>query len=275
MGGNQTKMKQTIDKKTLNKSVTNMMKANSQNVSNSASINQTIDIDFTNATLNKCPLMARNQAVSNQSATAELSSEQISDMSTKIQDQLENQIKQSVKQSSDAGLSVNNDNTDIQIRQEVKNVTEKTFSSTNVQNIKNNLFTNQGNGFSFSGTMNCDGEKVEINNDFVNDQVAKGLIEDLQQNIDTNEILSSLVTELDKAVDQENKGVFGAIESLLGMGNMAILASVLCVCIVCSVIAGMALSPAGQRTMNKGANLAVSKANMMGGPSMALKKFRK
>ena len=145
---------------------------------------------------------------------------------------------------------------------EIKNIVKNTFETNNLIEVISEVINIQ------EGKVNvkkCNG-KLNFKQNVVAELMAEAITKSLTSSIADSEVLNKLSASTKGDQKTENKGIADIVgtffDGLAGPMKYAIIASVVCVCLIVVLVAAMALSPAGQKSMT---NMSGAAASRFGG----------
>jgi hypothetical protein len=277
MGGSSSKSAVQQTNEFFNKTTNTFMSENSQNVA--ASALNTNTLLFPRAMFKNCRTTINQTIDSDVVATGQMTTENIQDLTTKLQNDAKAAIDNAATQNTGfLSPTVANSATAVSdLKTTVTNVIDNTMKSSTVQSIFANaqnknfadfsdLYYECDSAFKTPGSCNA---KDSTGCDFVVDQnikskvVAKGVADAITKALTATIVANTSDTALKQSATQKNAGISELVDSVFkGLtGIWGIIALVACVLIIGAV--AFLLSPAGQEASVKMANAG---AKRMGGP---------
>lgn len=274
MGGNSSKTSSQQTQEFFNQTTNSFMDSHSQTVN--ASANGVNTINLQGADLSGCRTYLSQNIDTSVSATGQLSTQSIGDLSSTLQNAASQKIDQLAQQKNGflATGVANSTTATSDLKTKVTNIIQNTMQSTSVQNIfaaANNLnvANNQGLKASCDPTYKTPGPcgpSGQDGCDFVIDQklkqtvVAKGVSDAITKALFNDTTVNSAVQAGTQTASQDNGGVAEAISAIFaGLQGIYGVVAIVCICI-CLALLAFAMSPAGQdatKTASKaGANYA-------------------
>jgi hypothetical protein len=266
MGGNQSKSSVQQTNEFFNKQTNSFMSSLNQNVSATAGARQSVNLADTNFT--GCRVNVSQGAQTTVTASGSLSSSNIQDLKSKLQNDAKTAIDNAAAQKSGflAPSVANSASATTDLKNKVTNIIENTMSSSTVQNIVANAQNNQKIN---AGKMvaTCDPKyRLPGEYDFNFDQnilqsvTAKGVADAITNALSDTITANTTDTAVKQTAKQETQGVNDLVDSVFkGLtGIWGIIAVIVCV-ICCGLLAFM-LSPAGQQATSTAASAGASYA---------------
>lgn len=252
MGANNSTTKKTIDLSSVQETISKSIKNSGNTIGSSQYAKSNLKVSTGDITYDgagsACTFKFLNSSNVKQIITAKLTDEQVSDLSSTIENQLNSIFDKKLKQVSDAGLSANNSFSSEEIKDSVKSITKSTVSVKNMNKIAESMVTITDTDISF-GNLTCkDGATGEliVDNNLIAEQTADAVISSLQENINKNSTLSSLQSKYNESIDQKNEGLFGTFKKWLStLGTIGIVIGIVIIVIIIAML-WFLLSPAGQ-----------------------------
>lgn len=260
MGGNQSKSSVQQVNDFFNKQTNTFMSSVSQNVSATAGARQSVNLADTSFT--GCRVNVSQGAQTTVSASGTLTSQNVQDLKTKLQNDAKTAIDNAAAQKSGflAPSVANSASATTNLKNNVTNIIENTMSSSTVQNIVANAQNNQKIN---AGKMvaTCDPKyRLPGEYDFNFDQnilqsvTAKGIADAITNALSDTIATATTDTAVKQTAKQETQGVNDLVDSVFkGLtGIWGIIAAILC--IICCGALIFLLSPAGQNATRTAAN---------------------
>lgn len=269
MGGSSSKSSVQQTNEFFNKQTNTFMSSTSQNISATGGTRQSINL--ADAKFTKCRVNASQGATTNITASGTLRTENIQDLSTKLQNEAKTAIDNAASQKTGflSPTVANSASAVSDLKTKVTNIIDNTMKSDTVQNIFAKAQSNQDIN---AGKLEaeCDPQyRLPGEYDFNFDQnilqsvTAKGVADAVTKALSETITENTSDTAVKQSSTQENKGISELVDSVFkGLtGIWGIIALVACVLIIGAV--AFLLSPAGQEASVKMANAG---AKRMGGP---------
>lgn len=250
MGQNVSTTKKSTESNEVNKTITNFLTTNTNDISSTGMILQSNNVDIKNLNIVGCSATISNYAKFEQVTTGELSSEQIQEMANEVNSKMVEDFESKTKQVSDIGAG-NKAHTSSEIKKNVENITKSVFETENYNKISASVVSIQDNKVKIN-TINCVDGEFEISNAALVSQITEALVKDIKKNVQKNKVLSEIESSYKAVTDQEQKGLFGMFSGLFG-----IIGCVICVALL--VFLKTILSPAGQNGLRTVSNAAGKK----------------
>lgn len=134
------------------------------------------------------------------------------------------------------------------IRLEVEQVVEKTFTTENINEIYSEIVNLQEKKITIAV---CDG-KVNASQDIVAKLVTEAIMSSLSTAISDNQLLSELAAKSTAKSSMLNKGIEGIVNALMDPMKYASIASIVSCCVVLIIVLVFALSSSGKSSTGKG-----------------------
>ena len=179
----------------------------------------------------------------------------------KVETELTAQAAAAMEKVTEAGNMQFGDEQDMnqQVNMEIKNIVKNTFETNNLSEVISEVINIQ------EGKVNvkkCNG-KLNFKQNIVAELMAEAITKSLTSSIAESEVLNKLSASTEGSQKTENKGIADIVgtffDGLAGPMKYAIIASVVCVCLIVVLVAAMALSPAGQKGMTNMSGAAASR----------------
>lgn len=261
MGGNSSKTASQQTQEFFNQTTNSFMDSHSQTVNASAYGVNTINLQ--GADLSGCRTYLSQNIDTSVTATGQLSTQSIGDLSSTLQNAASQKIDQMAQQKSGflAPSVMNSASATSDLKTKVTNIIQNTMQSTSVQNIfaaANNLNVANNQGLKAA----CDpayktpgpcGPSGQDGCDFVIDQklkqtvVAKGVSDAITKALFSDSVVNSSVQAGTQKSTQETQGLNDLVDSLFkGLTGIYGIIALVCCC-VCIALLVFMLSPAGQK----------------------------
>lgn len=252
MGGNSSKSSVQQTNEFFNKQTNSFMSSVSQNVSATAGARQSVNLADTNFT--GCRVNVSQGAQTSVTASGTLSSQNVQDLKTKLQNDAKSAIDNAASQKSGflAPSIANSASATTDLKNKVTNIIENTMSSSTVQNIVANAQNNQSvNASKLVAT--CDPKyRLPGEYDFNFDQkilqsvTAKGIADAITNALSDTIATATTDTAVKQTATQQTQGVNDLVDSVFkGLGSMyGIIALIICCC-CCAVLAFLMLGMGG------------------------------
>lgn len=267
-GGGSQSIEQTFNLSAVNKSIFEQVTTNTQKVSASSTNIQSIGLNVKGSMIG-CPFNATQKIKSETQTDAAMATETILAMKNEISTTMQAGATAAIEKSTEAGNMQFGD--DQNVKQEtnlaIENIVETTITTENLSEVISNAVNIQDNVMNIGGDLDCQGEKMVLGQDISAKLVTKAVMGALTDALIENKTTNGLTANSGAEQKSENKGladILGTIfEGLTGPIKYAIIACVICVCII--VIAGgmFAMSPAGQNATRGLANAGAKKISSM------------
>ena len=254
MGGNQSKSSVQQVNEFFNKQTNSFMSSLNQSVSATGGTRQSVSLADTKFT--GCYVNVTQATTATVTASGTLKSENIQDLTTKLQNDAKTEIDNAAAQKSGflAPSVANSAEATTDLKNKVTNIIENTMSSTTVQNIIANAQNNQDiNASRMVGE--CDpkyhlaGEyDFNFDQNILQSVTAKGVADAITTALSDTITQNTTDTTVKQKSTQETQGLNDLVDSIFkGLtGIWGIIACVICV-LICGALAFL-LSPAGQNS---------------------------
>ena len=182
----------------------------------------------------------------------------------KVESELTAQAAAAMEKVTEAGNMQFGDKQDMnqQVNMEIKNIVKNTFETNNLSEVISEVINLQ------EGKLNikrCNG-KLNFKQNIVAELMAEAITKSITSSVAESDVLNKLAASTEGSQKTENKGIADIVgtffDGLAGPMKYAIIASVVCVCLIVVLVAVMALSPAGQKSMT---NMSGAAASRLGG----------
>lgn len=280
-----SKKKQTIEQELntdiLTQNITEQMSETSQKVSATGANSQTMVVKL--EWVKGCSLNFGQKIDSETTSTGVMSAQTVNDMQQEVENDISGKLQAELEQT-EGFLSLPADTqSDVKtkVNTSIKNITKKVFNVKNMQEVVARQ-TNIQSGELTIKHYECTPEnQIDISQDIVSQVVAKSAMDAVINNIIKDKTLNKVANDIGAKGKQKSKGIGDAVSTAAtgvgdgvgsaaagigdGIGNAAkgitgpMYASAAIVCIICVVVAAVALSPAGQKGITTAANVAKSK----------------
>lgn len=260
-GGSQT-ISQIFNLSSINKSIFNQVTKNQQTLATSMNNIQQVDVEF-GELLSGCKAVLGQRIDATTTTSGEMSPQTIAETKDIVQAELQAAAQAALEKATEMGnlQFADKQNMSQEINMAVENVVEKTFTTTNINEMYAEIVNIQEGRIKVAV---CDGELI-FDQTIVAQLTATAITKSLTSAISDNSVLSSLAASAGARGASENKGltdlVKGFFEGFYGPAKYGIIASVVCCCLLVLVMIVIGLSPAGQSAT---ANLGKAGANRMG-----------
>lgn len=245
--GNKQEVKKKFNLDVVNKNVFSQVSKNSQKVSAVNTNIASINISIGNAM--RCPITTLQTI--NSSTTAE-SGMIISEMS-KVKSNVTNDVTQAAMDELNAhsgwfSTTENKQKTETEVKMAIKNITERTFSSENIQSVVSKAFNLSGSNLHIE---NCTESPVDMTQDITSAVASTAMMDNLLQNIVEDTTLNKIVQDLNTKATAKTDGPVDAFSSFFSNNKwlMFLCAAVSVVFLI--VVLYIALSPAGQEAISQ------------------------
>jgi len=247
-----------LTKKIFKQTTTNIQECNASGVNI-----QDMSISVVNA-FKGCPIKASQSVSSSVECESEFNPETIIDM----KDEIANDLKQAAATEIEAKtemFATASSKTDISttIDVEIQNIVDTQITTENINKVAAESINIQDGKIQI---VNCY-DSIDFEQSISAQVVAKAVTKSLTKAIQDSKVINDVVNDLKSSAKSSSGGLAGLIDSLANMftGPMkyAIIASVICVCVIMLAVTLFLLSPAGQNSTRTIANAGAKK---LGGP---------
>ena len=253
-GGSSTRIEQTFNLKSLNKTIFNQVTINEQSLSAANNNIQEMRYNFGNIG-SGCTVNLSQTIDATLMASGKMSPKVLADTKTKVSGELQASATAAITKATEMGNMQFGDRTRItqNVNAEIEQIVEQVFDTTNINKIYSEIVNLQEQTINVG---NCDGEFIASQN-VVAELVAEAITESITSAIANNAILSQLAADAGGSTDITNKGLSDLVgtffEGLTGPMKYGIIASIVCCCLLVVLLVVIGLSPAGQSaTRNMG-----------------------
>jgi hypothetical protein len=253
-GGSQT-IEQTFDLTAINKTIFNQIVKNQQSLAARLDNRQTLKLkmDYIGS---GCVATIGQTIDATSTVDSVMEPKTVAEAKTAVNNELSATAQAALEKSTEFGNMQFGDKQNVRQRidLEVQNVVENTFTTENINKVVSDQVNVQDADLEIGY---CDGT-LNFNQDIVAQLAASAITKSLASAIADNDVLNALSSDAGASAKTENKGFADLIDSIgeafSGPFKYAIIASVVCVCLIVVLLVVMGLSPAGQSaTKNLGA----------------------
>ena len=146
------------------------------------------------------------------------------------------------------------------INTEIENIVKTQLSTENLTKTVNKAVNIQEQTINIGETICLNGETLSFKQNISADLAAQAVAKNLLSAVTTNKLANEIVATADASLSSSAGGAAELVDSvgnvITGPMKYGIIASVVCCCVIVLAAIAMAMSPAGQRTINRGANQA-------------------
>ena len=257
-GGSQT-IEQTFNLSAINKSIYNQVTTNTQKVSASSTNIQSIGLNVKGSMIG-CPFNATQKIKAESQTDVSMVPETILAMKNEITTEMQAGAQAAIEKSTEAGnLQFGDDqNVKQEINMAIENIVDTTISTENLSEVISNAVNIQENVMNIGGDLDCQGEQITLGQDISAKLVTKAVMASLTDALIENKTTNKLVADLGATQKTENKGLADIVgtffEGITGRIKYAIIGLIVLCCLLLVGGVVLAMSPAGQRGMNRGFN---------------------
>lgn len=262
-GGSQT-IEQTFNLSAVNRSIFEQVTTNTQKVSQSSTNIQSIGLNVKGAMIG-CPFNASQKIKTESQTDASMATETILAMKNEITSEMQAGASAAIEKSTEAGNMQFGDKQNVkqETNMAIENIVDTTITTENLSEVISNAVNIQDNVMNIGGDLDCQGEQITLGQDISAKLITKAVMGALTDALIENKTTNNLTGNSDASQKTENKGladIIGKIfEGLTGPIKYAIIACVICVCIIMIVLGAFMLSPAGQNASRTMANAGAKK----------------
>lgn len=217
--------------------------------------------------LKNCKVVVAQTADADVQSEATLTTQSILESKQKIQDSMQANLSSAMEKSTQAGNFQFGDkqNSETTINQEIETVVENVFKTENLNEVVSSVVqTNEAD--LMIGNMDCSlGGELDVTQDLTAKVAATAVMGQVIEKLMETEAVKELAAEIDSKQTSENTGAAevvseagdaaaGIIGAATGPMKYAIIAVVLICCLLMIGGVAIAMSPAGQKGLNKGFN---------------------
>jgi len=214
-----------------------------------------------------CKTLIRQTADADVQSEASLTTQSILNSKSKIQDSMQANLSAAMEKSTQAGNFQFGDkqNSETKINQEIETVVENVFKTENINEaVSSAVQTNEAD--ILIGNMDCTlGGELEVTQDLTAKVAATAVMGQVIEKLMETEAVKELAAEIDSKQTSENTGAAevvseagdaaaGIIGAATGPMKYAMIAAVVICCLLMIGGVAIAMSPAGQKGLNKGFN---------------------
>ena len=254
-GGSQT-INQTFDMSAINKSIYEQTTINS-NSSMAAQANiQNMEVHLKNIV--GCTTNITQNVDASASASSTLETDQTTEIKNAITTEMQAAVQAQVEKVTEAGNMQFGDkqNVNQSLTLAVENIIENSIITENINDAVAEQVTIQDGVYTIDGYDCTLGGEINYSQDITAQVVANIVTKNLTDAIAESDVLNDLQAAADATAKTENKGIADIVDSifegLTGPMKYAMIASVVCCCMVVILAIVMGLSPGGQKGMSKG-----------------------
>ena len=236
--------------KNIREKVTEISKANQINIKQFANNNNKLTFEAGDIGAG-CVITLGQDIKANQSTVMSLSAEVLEELNEQVSNELDQTAKAMTEKKSDAFGAIagvlgggTDQETNITMETELKDITKKTFNTDNMSEIEQNVVNeNDGN----IKIRNCVGGTLTMHQEIISDQVTDTLIEDLTTNIMDSKYAAVVSQDGEATTAQEDttvSSVTGMISGIMQGYSMMYAAAACasaCVCCACVLMMGIVL----------------------------------
>ena len=243
--GNKQEVKKKFNIDVITKNVFSQVSKNSQKVSATNTNIAAMNIKI--GTANKCPITTLQTIESSTTAEASMI---ITEMS-KVASNVSNDLQQAAMDELNAkggwfSTTENKQKTETEVKTAIKNITERTFSSENVQNIVAKAFNIEGANLYIE---HCTESPIDMTQDITSAVAATAMMDNLVENIIKDETLNKIVQDLNTKATATTEGPIDAISGFFKNNKWLTLVCGIVCCVFLIVVLYIALSPGGQEAI--------------------------
>ena len=217
--------------------------------------------------LKNCKVVVAQTADADVQSEASLTTQSILESKQKIQDSMQANLSSAMEKSTQAGNFQFGDkqNSETTINQEIETVVENVFKTENLNEVVSSVVqTNEAD--LMIGNMDCSlGGELDVTQDLTAKVAATAVMGQVIEKLMETEAVKELAAEIDSKQTSENTGAAevvsevgdaatGIIGAATGPMKYAIIAVVVICCLLMIGGVAIAMSPAGQKGLNKGFN---------------------
>ena len=217
--------------------------------------------------LRGCNFDITQSATADMQSEASLTTQSILNSKSKIQDSMQANLSSAMEKSTQAGNFQFGDkqNSETKINQEIETVVENVFKTENINEaVSSAVQTNDTDLIILS--MDCtEGGQLDVTQDLTAKIAATAVMGQVIEKLMETEAVKELAAEIDSKQTTENKGAAEVVDSVgdaaadvigatTGPLKYAMIAIVLICCLLMIGGVAIAMSPAGQKGLNKGFN---------------------
>ena len=261
-GGSQT-ISQTFNMSAVNKSIFNQITKNTQTLATTMNNIQKAKISL-GVMKSGCTANIGQTIDATTTLSGKMAPQTIAETKDVVSAQMQASAQAAIEKATQAGNFQFGDkqNVNTNVNMAIENVIEKTFSTENLNEVYAEVVNVQD---AEVNVKVCDGE-LNFDQSIVAQLTASAVTESLTSAISDNEVLSSLHAASSGGLKSENTGLASFVtaffEGFTGPVRYAIVAAVLCCCLLVIAMVAIGLSPAGQSAT---ANLGKAGASRLGG----------
>ena len=261
-GGSQT-ISQTFNMSAVNKSIFNQITKNTQTLATTMNNIQKAKISL-GVMKSGCTANIGQTIDATTTLSGKMAPQTIAETKDVVSAQMQASAQAAIEKATQAGNFQFGDkqNVNTNVNMAIENVIEKTFSTENLNEVYAEVVNVQD---AEVNVKVCDGE-LNFDQSIVAQLTASAVTESLTSAISDNEVLSSLHAASSGGLKSENTGLASFatafFEGFTGPVRYAIVAAVLCCCLLVIAMVAIGLSPAGQSAT---ANLGKAGASRLGG----------
>ena len=217
--------------------------------------------------LKNCKVVIEQTADADVQSEATLTTQSILESKSKIQDSRQANLSAAMEKSTQAGSFQFGDkqNSETKINQEIETVVENVFQTENLNEVVSSVVqTNEAD--LMIGNMDCSlGGELDVTQDLTAKVAATAVMGQVIEKLMETEAVKELAAEIDSKQTSENTGAAEVVDSVgdaaagvigatTGPLKYAMIAIVLICCLLMIGGVAIAMSPAGQKGLNKGFN---------------------
>lgn len=245
-GGSQT-INQTFNMDVINETITETITNYQQSLSASQNNIQKVTVRIGNMGPN-CEAKIGQKIDATTQSSASMEPQTINQAKTEVETELTAAAAAAMEKVTEAGNMQFGDkqNMNQEVNMAIKNVIKNTFETNSLNEVISEMISLQEGELEIK---NCNG-KLDFSQDITAKLMAEAITKSLTTNITDNSVLNKLHAAATGEQKTENKGIADIVDSIgdaiAGPMKYAIIASVVCLCVLVIGVVAMFMSPAGQ-----------------------------
>jgi hypothetical protein len=273
-GGGSQSVRQSIDIKSTTSILEKNIQTNSQKVQAAATANNSIEasvginpITGEMGNIIGCNMNFKQTATADAQSSATSAIESIAESKQEIANDMKSKVAAALEKTSEAGNFQFGDksNTEIDIKKDIQTTVENVFEKENLQSVVGNAVAVNDAKIQI-GNMDCTlGGELNFEQDASAKVAATAVMGDVTKKLMETSSIAKVIDEVDAKQKTENKGAADVVDSageaaagIIGAATGPMQYAIIAIIVICCLLVvggvAIAMSPAGQKGMNKGFN---------------------
>jgi len=264
MGNSQSMyMRQTFGLDAVNQMIYEQLTNNTQKMDSSSVNIQKMKLNV-GGSFDNCGMVSNQTLNTDMQTDINFISESVREIKNKITSSMNASAKaamESKKELGDTSIGENESKTIIQTTEmNIKNLVETVLKTNNVQEVVTSAVNIQQDTINIAGSVDCGGLAWDRSQNMTAKMATEAIMQNFESAIVENTVLNTFAADFGASQKSHKGGIAGVVNAIgaaIGGPMMAgIAGSVMCVCLVVVSMLMVAMSPAGQGAVTKGANTA-------------------